>query len=163
MPHPKNDTESKTKTTKLTKTLQILFILTLGLILVFWFGDFIMGTPAQVSDKAVTEDWVDNTTMYEAEILKSRLWTLLYAIPTIILLTMTIKSIRQKNELMFYWTLLIGLTVFQIIPVAGLLSDKANDPSFIVPVISTFFFIFISGQIFSVIRIVKLTKARQLK
>ncbi len=147
----------------MTKALQILFILTLGLILIFWFGDLFMGTPADVSDRAVTEGWADDRTMYEAEKVKSRLWTLLYAIPTIILLTMTIKSIRQKNELMFYWTFLIGLTIFQIIPVAGLLSDKANDPPFIVPVISTFFFIFISGQIFSVIRIVKLKKAKQLK
>ncbi|MCZ2129329.1 MAG: hypothetical protein LC109_03580 [Bacteroidia bacterium] len=147
----------------MTKGLQILFILTLGLILIFWLGDLFMGTPADVSDRAVTEGWADDRTMYEAETVKSRLWTLLYAIPTIILLTMTIKSIRQNNELMFYWTFLIGLTIFQIIPVAGLLSDKANDPPFIVPVISTFFFIFISGQIFSVIRIVKLKKAKQLK
>jgi hypothetical protein len=122
-----------------------------------------MGTPADVSDRAVTEGWADDRTMYEAEKVKSRLWTLLYAIPTIILLTMTIKSIRQKNELMFYWTLLIGLTLFQIIPVAGLLSDKANNPPFIVPVILTFFSVFISGQIFSVFRIIKLTKTRQLK
>ncbi|MBS1570004.1 MAG: hypothetical protein JST45_11270 [Bacteroidetes bacterium] len=147
----------------MTKGLQILFILTLGLILIFWLGDLFMGTPADVSDRAVTEGWADDRTMYEAETVKSRLWTLLYAIPTIILLTMTIKFIRQNNELMFYWTFLIGLTIFQIIPVAGLLSDKANDPPFIVPVISTFFFIFISGQIFSVIRIVKLKKAKQLK
>ena len=102
----------------MTRTLQILFILTLGLIVVFWFGDLFMGTPADVSDRAVTKGWADDRTMYEAEKAKSRLWTLLYAIPTIILLTMTIKSIRQKNELMFYWTFLIGLTIFQIIPVA---------------------------------------------
>jgi len=147
----------------LTRTLQILFILTLGLILIIWLGDLFMGTPADVSDRAVTEGWADDRTMYEAEKVKSRLWTLLYAIPTIILLAMTIKSIRQKNELMFHWTLLIGLTIFQIIPIAGLLSDKANDPPFIVPIILTFFTIFISGQIFSVIRIVKLTKTRQPK
>lgn len=136
----------------------MLFILTLGLIVVFWFGDLFMGTPADVSDRAVTEGWADDRTMYEAEKAKSRLWTLLYAIPTIILLTMTIKSIRQKNELMFYWTFLIGLTIFQIIPVAGLLSDKANSPPFIVPIILTLFTIFIIGQVFSVIRIVKIMK-----
>lgn len=147
----------------MTRTLQILFILTLGLILIIWLGDLFMGTPADVSDRAVTEGWADDRTMYEAEKVKSRLWTLLYAIPTIILLTMTIKSIRQKNELKFYCTFLIGLTIFQILPVAGLLSDNANDPPFIVPLISTFFFIFISGQIFSAIRIVKLTKTRQPK
>ena len=147
----------------MTKGLQILFILTLGLTLIFWLGDLFMGTPADVSDRAVTEDWADNSTMYESEIMKSRIWTLLYAIPTIILLTTTIISIRQKNEFLFYWTFLIGLTIFQIIPVAGLLSDKANDPPFVIPVISTFFFIFISGQIFSVFRIIKLTKSRQLK
>src|SRR5690606_6992921 len=114
------------------------------LILIIWLGDLFMGTPADVSDRAVTEGWADDRTMYEAEKVKSRLWTLLYAIPTIILLAMTIKSIRQKNELMFHWTLLIGLTIFQIIPIAGLLSDKANDPPFIVPIILTFFTIFIS-------------------
>ena len=147
----------------MTKTLQILFILTLGLILIFWLGDLFMGTPADVSDRAVTEGWADDRVMYDLEKVKSRLWTLLYAIPTIIMFALTIKSIRQKNELMFYWTFLISLTIFQIIPVAGLLSDKANDPPFIVPVISTFFFIFLSGQIFSVNRIVKLTKTKQLK
>ena len=122
-----------------------------------------MGTPADVSDRAVTEGWADDRTMYEVEKTKSRLWTLLYAIPTIVLLTLTIKSIRQKNELMFYWTLLFGLTLFQIIPVAGILSDKAKEPPFIIPIISTLFFIFISGQVFSVIRIVKLKKKKQLK
>ena len=147
----------------MTKTLQILFILTLGLILIFWLGDLFMGTPADVNDRAVTEGWADDRVMYDLEKVKSRLWTLLYAIPTIIMFALTIKSIRQKNELMFYWTFLISLTIFQIIPVAGLLSDKANDPPFIVPVISTFFFIFLSGQIFSVNRIVKLTKTKQLK
>ena len=147
----------------MTKTLQILFTLTLGLILIFWVGDLFTGTPADVSDRAVTEGWADDRTMYEAEKVKSRLWTFLYAIPTIILLTMTIKSIRQKNELMFYWTLLIGLAIFQLIPIAGLLGDKANTPPFIVPISLTFVSILISGQIFSVFRIIKLTKARQLK
>jgi hypothetical protein len=147
----------------LTKALQILFTLTLGLILVFWLGDLFLGTPADVSDRAVTEDWADDRTRYEAEKMKSRLWTLVYAIPTIILLTATVKSIRQKNELMFYCTFLIGLTIFQIIPVAGLLNDKSNDPPFIIPIIITFFLIFISGQIFSVFKIVKLAKVRQLK
>ncbi|MBW7867643.1 MAG: hypothetical protein H3C31_04890 [Brumimicrobium sp.] len=145
---------------KLTKALQILFILILGLILFFWIGDLLMGIPAKISDRAVTEGWAEDRTMYEAEKAKSRFWTLLYVIPTIILLIMTIMSIRRKNELVFYWTFLIGLTIFQIIPVAGLLSNKTNNPPFIIPVIFTFFFIFISGQIFSVIRIVKLTKVK---
>lgn len=86
------------------KALQILFILTLRLTLLFWFGDLFMGTPADVSDRAVKEGWVEDRKIYEAEKMKSRLWALAYAIPTLILLTMTIKSIRQKNELMFYWT-----------------------------------------------------------
>ena len=146
----------------MTKALQILFTLTLGLILVFWLGDLFLGTPAAVSDRAVTEDWADDGKRYAAEKMKSRLWTMVYAIPTLILLTATVKSIRQKNELMFYRTFLIGLTIFQIIPVAGLLKDKSNDPPFILPIILTFFLIFTSGQIFSVLKIVKLTKARQL-
>lgn len=122
-----------------------------------------MGTPADVSDRAVTEGWAGDRKIYEVEKMKSRLCTLVYAIPTLILLTATVKSIKQKNELMFFWTLLIGLTIFQIIPVVGLLCDKSNDPPFIVPVLIMFFFIFISGQIFSVLKIVKLTISRQLK
>lgn len=122
-----------------------------------------MGIPADVSDRAVTEDWVDNGTMYESEKMKSRLWTLVYAIPTIILLTATVKSMRQKNEILFYWTFLIGLTILQIIPVAGLVSDKPNTPAFIIPVILTVFLIIIIGQIFSVYKIVKITKEIQLK
>jgi hypothetical protein len=121
-----------------------------------------MGTAADVSDRGVTEGWVDDRTMYEAEIMKSRFWTLIYAIPTIILLTTTVKSIRQKNERLFYLTLLIGLTIFQIIPVFGLLSDKAKDPPFIVPLLLTFFLIFISGQLFSVFKIVKLRNSGRL-
>ena len=146
----------------MTKALQILFTLTLGLILVFWLGDLFLGTPADVSDRAVTEDWADDEKRYAAEKMKSRLWTLVYAIPTLILLNATVKSIRQKNELLFYRTFLIGLTIFQIIPVAGLIKDKSNDSPFIFPIILTFFVIFTSGQIFSVLKIVKLTKTRQL-
>jgi len=147
----------------LIKALQILFTLSLGIILVFWLGDLFLVTPADLSDRAITEGWAEDRTMYKAETTKSRLLTLIYAIPTIFLLTSTIKSIKQKNELMFYWTLLIGLTIFQIIPVAGLLIDKINDPPFIFPAILTLFTIFISGQIFSIIRIIKLMKAKQLK
>jgi hypothetical protein len=146
----------------LTKALQILFTLTLGLILVFWLGDLFLGTPADVSDRAVTEDWANDGKRYATEKMKSRLWTLVYAIPTLILLTATVKSIRQKNELLFYRTFLIGLTIFQIIPVVRLLKDKSNDPPFIFPIILTFFLIFISGQIFSVLKIVKITKASKI-
>jgi len=146
----------------LTKALQILFTLTLLLILVFWLGDLFLGTPADVSDRAVTEDWADDEKRYTAEKMKSRLWTMVYAIPTLILLTATVKSIRQKNEIMFYRTFLIGLTIFQLIPVAGLIKDKSNDPPFIFTIILTFFLIFISGQIFSVLKIVKITNASKI-
>ncbi len=146
----------------MTKALQILFTLTLLLILVFWLGDLFLGTPADVSDRAVTEDWADDEKRYAAEKMKSQLWTMVYAIPTLILLTATVKSIRQKNEIMFYRTFLIGLTIFQLIPVAGLIKDKSNDPPFIFTIILTFFLIFISGQIFSVLKIVKITNASKI-
>lgn len=147
----------------MTKGLQIFFILTLGLILIFWLGDLFVGTSSDVSDRAVTEGWAEDRAAYENEKVKSQFWTLIYAIPTIILLTMTIISLRLKNELMFYWTFLFGLTIFQIIPVAGLLSDKSNHPPFILPIILTIFSILLSGQIFSISRIIKLTKSTQLK
>ena len=115
-----------------------------------------------MSDRAVTEDWADDEKRYAAEKMKSRLWTMVYAIPTLILLTATVKSIRQKNELLFYRTFLIGLTIFQLIPVAGLIKDKSNDPPFIFTIILTFFLIFTSGQIFSVLKIVKITNASKI-
>lgn len=145
----------------MTKALQILFILTLGLIIVFWFGDLLMGTPAEISDRAVTEGWAEDKTRYEEEKLKSRFWTLIYAIPTIILLTLTVISIRGKNELMFFCVLLIGLTIFQIIPLAGLINKEAKDPLYIISVFLILFFIFLSGQILSIIKIVKFTKKKQ--
>ena len=146
----------------MTKTLQILFILILGLILTFWLGDLIWGTPVDVADKAITEGWSQDNVRYEAEKSNSRLWTLIYAIPTLILLYMTIKSIQQNNNRFFYWTFLIGLTLFQIIPTTGLLSKESQDPSFIRPILITLFIIFIGGQIFSVYRIAKIKKSEQL-
>ena len=69
------------------------------------------------------ESWADDRTLYELEIMKSRLRTLIDAILTIVLLAMTIKSMKPKNERLFYWTYLIGFTIFQIISFAGLLSN----------------------------------------
>jgi hypothetical protein len=146
----------------LTKALQILFTLTLLLILVFWLGDLFLGTPADLSDRAVTKDWANDGKRYATVKMKLRLWTLVHAIPTLILLNATVKSIRQKNELLFYRKFLIGLTIFQIIPVVRLLKDKSNDPPFIFTIILTFFLIFISGQIFSVLKIVKITNASKI-
>lgn len=146
----------------MTKALQILFILMLGLILAFWLGDLFMGIPAKVSDRAVTEGWAEDGTMYARETLKSRLWTLLYAIPTMALLITTFVSIRQKNTFIFYWTLFIGLSVFQIIPIVGLLSDKANNPPFIAPTLWILCSIFIFGQIFSMMKIIKITTKLKL-
>lgn len=147
----------------MTRTLQILFILTLGLILIFWIGDLTMGVPANVTDRAVTDGWIEDNSRYEDETFESRLLTLIYAIPTILLLLMTIKSLKQKNERLFYWTFLIGLTIYQIIPVVGLLSDNSQDPPFIKPILLTFFTVFLGGQILSVYRIVKTRKIAESK
>jgi drug/metabolite transporter (DMT)-like permease len=144
----------------LTRSLQVLFILTLGLILFFWIGDFFLGVPAEISDSGSTEHWGDDKALYESEKLKLRLWTLIYAIPTLVLLITTVKSIRHKNELLFYWSFLIGLSFFQILPIAWFFSEKENDPPFIIPVMTIFFSIFTIGQVISVIRILKLRKGR---
>lgn len=114
-----------------------------------------MGVPANVTDRAVTDGWIEDNSRYEGEKVESRLLTLIYAIPTILLLLMTIKSIKQKNERLFYWTFLIGLTIYQIIPVVGLLSDNSQDPAFIRPILLTFFTVFLGGQILSVYRIAR--------
>jgi hypothetical protein len=145
----------------LTRTLQILFILTLVIILIFWVGDFFVGTPVDISDRASSEGWVGDRSRVEAEILNSRLRTFLYAIPILLLVITTIKSIRQKNELLFYWTFFIGLSIFQLLPLAGLLNSKVSDPSFLDYIVIALFFIFTLGQLFSVTWIRELRKSKQ--
>lgn len=145
----------------MTKLLQILFIFTLVLILLFWLGDQFMGIPASVSDRAITENWADNSTLYETEKLNAQLWSLLYAIPTLILITATLISIIRKSELAFYCTFLFGLTLFQTIPIAGLIKHKANTPSFIVTLALIIFSILIIGQFFSLLKIVTILKIKK--
>lgn len=119
-----------------------------------------MGIPADITDRSLTEGWVDNSVMYEAEKARSRLRTLLYAIPAIMLGFFAIKAIKQKNERLFYWTFLAGLTLFQVIPVTGLLSAKGQDhPLLIRPLLWTFFLAFLAGQVYSVYRIITTNKA----
>jgi hypothetical protein len=119
-------------------------------------GDLSLGVPAEISDRASMEGWGDDRALYESEKMKSWLWSLIYVLPAIVLLITTVKSIRQKNELLFYCSFLIGLTFFQILPIAWFFSNKENDPPFIIPVMTIFFSIFTIGQVFSVMRIQKL-------
>ena len=144
----------------LTRTLQILFIFVLGLILVFWLGDVFIGIPVDVSDQAISKGWAEDYEKYEAAKRKARITTLLYALPTISLLIITIKSIKQKSTELFYWTFLAGLTFFQILPVAGLLKGKGQKPQFIFLSLVIFFVLFASGQIFSIYRIIKVRRTK---
>jgi hypothetical protein len=153
MAHFKDDIATKKQNDKVTKTLQILFTLTLGLVLVFWIADIFLGIPAQLSDRSSTEGWFDDRPRYEIEKIKSLLLTLIYAIPTITLLSLTIKSIRQKNGRLFYWSFFIGLTIFQSLPVFGLFNTKGQAPTFIKPILITLFFILLIGQVYSIYQI----------
>lgn len=60
-----------------------------------------MGIPASVSDRAITENWADNSTLYATQKLNAQLGSLLYAIPTLILLTATVISTHEKANLYF--------------------------------------------------------------
>ncbi len=128
-----------------------------------WIVDIFIGTSATVSDIAVTEGWAEDLAKYEVEKIKFRFRTLYYAIPSILLLSLTIMAIRQKNERLFYWTFLIGLTLFQIIPVLGLINNDEREPSFIKPILLTFFTFFLMGQLFSAFRLVKFRNSGKLK
>ncbi len=146
---------------KFTRTLQILFIIAIGLIVIFWLGDLLGGLPAKVSDRAITEGWAEDANLYKSELIKARFYTLYYAIPAIILLTLTIKSVINENYKLFYWTFLIGLTLFQIIPTLGLFNVTNSDPSFFKPVLAVIFFLFLMGQLFSVFRLYNWRKLKQ--
>ncbi len=86
----------------LTKTLQIFFALILGLILLFWFVDIFVGTSAKVSDQSITNGWAEDNKLYASKLTSARLRTLIYAMPTLILLILTIYSYRRKNEKLFF-------------------------------------------------------------
>jgi uncharacterized membrane protein len=124
-------------------------------------GDLFMGIPASVSDRAITEGWADNSALYVTEKLNAQLWSLLYTIATLILLTATLISFKQKSKLTFYSTFLFGLTLFQTIPVTGLIKHKANTPSFVVNLAIIIFIILMAGQVLSVLKIVTLLKIRK--
>jgi hypothetical protein len=80
------------------RKIQLIFIFVLILVLLFWVGDLILGVPAQVSDRAATEGWVDNRELFEAEITKSRLYTLGYAIPALVLFIVLVKGILKEKK-----------------------------------------------------------------
>lgn len=122
-----------------------------------------MGIPASVSDRAITENWADNSTLYATQKLNAQLGSLLYAIPTLILLTATVISITRKSELVFYCTFLTGLTLFQIVPITVLIKQKANTPTLIVNAALIFFSILIIGQVLSGFKIAKLLRLKQSK
>lgn len=142
----------------MTKILQFFFTTTLVFVLLFWCADILIGVSTDIGDRAVAEGWAEQQDMYEQQQSKSRFWTLAYAAPTLCLLIASIRSIRQKNDLLFYSILFIGLTIFQILPTAGLLSRKAKNPSFLTPIILTFSVFFLWGQIFSLYKILQLKK-----
>jgi len=139
-----------------TKKLQLLFIFTLLLILIFWFGDLFLGTPAKVSDNAITEGWADDDAHSNSELINARLLSLIYAIPTLLLLLLTIKSYRLKDYKLFFGTFLFGMTLFQIISVFGFFKVTDNAPGFLRPVLAVLFILFLAGQIVSVYKLYKL-------
>lgn len=140
----------------MTKTLQILFILILGIILIFWVGDLFLGTPAKVSDRAISEGWAEDSDRYKTELIISRLRSLLYAIPTIFLLVLTIKSYRRRKHKLFFVVFLIGLTLFQIVPAFGLYKVTDGDSTFFRPLLVVLFILFLTGQIISIYKLRRL-------
>ncbi len=116
------------------------------------------GTTAEVGDRAIEGGWAEDDKSYANELLQTRLRTLYYLIPTVILLFFTIKSFRQKNELLFYWTFLIGLSLFQILPLKGLSHFNPNGPEFVKPLLWVFLLTFLTGQIYSIVKLIRTHK-----
>ena len=145
------------------KTLQIIFITILGLLITFWIGDLFLGTPADIKDRGINEGWYEDIEKYKAEIIKSRVRTLFYAIPAIILLFLTLISMKQNNEQKFYWTFLVGLSIFQILPIAGLLNINSESSLFMICFLLTSYISFAIGQLFSIYKILESRKIYSTK
>lgn len=111
-----------------------------------------------VIDQAIMEGWFEDNERYEREIRDYRFRTLIYGLPAIGLLALTVLSVRKKNDQLFYWTFLTGLTLLQIIPVAGLINENENEPSFIEPILILIVTLLFLGQLFSAFKIVRIRK-----
>jgi hypothetical protein len=93
----------------------------------------------------------------KSEKIKIQIITLICVISAISLLVLTILAIKKKKERLFFWTFLLGLTLFQKIPIIGLVNsnDGENGPDFIRPLLVAIFLLFLGGQIFSVNKLIK--------
>ena len=143
----------------MTKTLQILFIFVLGIIVLLWFADLFLAIPVDIADQSLTTNNAENYEGIKNEHVSRSLLTLIYILPTVVLLFLTIKSIREKNKRLFYWTFLIGLTLFQIIPTLGLFNVSKSAPSFFRPILALLWLILLMGQIASIYKIFKNNKS----
>lgn len=128
----------------------------LGMILIFWCGNFFFSIPAKISDRAITEGWAQDSGRFKSELTNSRLLSLLYSIPTISLFVLTIKSYRRRNDKLFFKTFLFGLTLFQIIPTFGLFRVTEADPDLFRPILAVLFILFLVGQVISIYKLYEL-------
>jgi len=109
------------------------------------------------------ELWEIPAKVFKEEIIKSRARTLLYAIPAIILLFLTFISMKQNNKQKFYWTFLVGLSIFQILPIAGLLNINSESSLFMICFLLTSFISFAIGQLFSIYKFLESRKIYSTK
>ena len=127
-----------------------------------WLGDILFGVPVKISDQAVSEGWAENKTLFRREVAKGRLVTLIYGLPVALLTVITIHSIRKRNERLFYRVFLVGLSLIQVVPVAGLINRSLEAPQFIGKALFVLFFAFLFGQLYSAYRLIYTFKVRHL-
>jgi len=114
-----------------------------------------------VSDQAIMEGWLEDNERFEREIRDHRFRTLIYALPALGLLVLTVLSVRKKHDQLFYWTFLTGLTLLQVIPLSGLINEDENEPRFIEPILIITVTLLFIGQFFSAVKIIRTRKHRK--
>ena len=104
----------------MTKALQILFGAVVSGLLLLWLGHFVVGIPSEGSDADAA---------LQADVLETRLVSLAVGgIPLIVLLLLTGKAYRQQSSRLFYWTFLLGLSYFQVVPVLVIYHGQTTKP-----------------------------------
>ncbi|OON68877.1 hypothetical protein [Hymenobacter sp. CRA2] len=137
----------------MTRILQRLFTGLLIVLLLGGIGNIILGVPADLADRSVTEDWGG---VSDALLLRERVEATLWLLPWAALLGVTVWSIRYQRPVLFYWALLVGLSLLQVLPLMAVVAGRGTEPVWLYRFIVGMFGLLLLGQLTAVWQLIRL-------
>lgn len=142
----------------MTRAIRILFLAVLSTLLLLWVGNLAMGIPAEMSDDPKMEGLSGEDPVFQEAVLQARFASLVVGVPLLLLLVLTIKSYRQRNDWLFFWVLLIGLSLFQVVPVLAIYQGHTTEPLLLYQGIVSVFWVLAAGQLLACYQLYQLAK-----